>query len=178
MERRLSGRWERLEQGKARVLARVGGMDAGRREWRPGRDQWSAADVVEHLLRVEAEMRAALAKEPAPDRPRVVKPGFPLRWISLRVVMKTGSRVRAPVESILPTRQLPWHALLARWEEERRGWEEWLRASDPAILATPRFRHPYIGWMDVPHALTFAADHLEHHIGQLERIERSRRGRA
>jgi hypothetical protein len=133
--------------------------------------------VVEHLVLVEAGMQTALAKEPIPSRPRVVKPGFFLRWLGLRFALKVGVRIRAPVDAILPTRQLPWHALLARWEEQRRGFEEWLRASDPAIHQTPRFKHPIIGWLNVPGAVTFAADHLEHHLQQIGRIERAlRRG--
>jgi hypothetical protein len=89
------------------------------------------------------------------------------------VALKVGVRITAPTEIILPTQELQWHALLARWEEQRRAFEEWLRASDPRIHPRPRFKHPIVGWLNVPEAVTFAADHLEHHLQQVGRIERA-----
>lgn len=177
MERHLVGPWERMVQGKAAVLALVGKREAELREWRPGGDQWSMADVVEHLELVEKHMLAALAKDPDPARPRRWSRWRWPRWMGLRLAMKSGVRIKAPTEIILPTRQLPWHALLARWEEQRRAFEEWLRASDPAIHSRPRFRHPITGWLNVREALTFAADHQEHHLRQIRRIEAALRDR-
>ena len=72
-----------------------------------------------------------------------------LRFQGLRVALKTGIRIEAPIEAVLPRRELPWHALLSRWEERRRELEEWLLMVDPSILGTPRFRHPIAGWLDV-----------------------------
>ena len=177
MERHLAGPWERLVQGRSRLLDRVEARDQEFREWRPSPTAWSFADVVEHLELVETHMLSALAKEPDPGRPRRWSRWRRLRWIGLRVALKTGVRITAPTEIILPTRQLQWHALLARWEEQRRAFEEWLRASDPRIHPRPRFKHPIVGWLNVPEAVTFAADHLEHHLQQIARIERAfRRG--
>ena len=177
MERHLVRPWERLVHGKEQVLARVAKRDPEYREWRGGDGEWSLADVVEHLELVEKHMLSALAKDPDVTKPRRWSTWRRLRWIGLRAALKAGVRIKAPVEMILPTRQLQWHALLARWEEQRRAFEAWLRASDPAIHQRPRFRHPIVGWLNVPEAVTFAADHLDHHLRQIDRIERAlRRG--
>ena len=175
MERHLARPWERLVRGKEQVLACVAMRDPESREWRAGDGEWSLADVVEHLELVEKHMLSALAKEPDVTKPRRWSRWRRLRWMTLRVALKTGVRIKAPVEIILPTRQLQWHALLARWDEQRRAFEEWLRASDPAIHRRPRFRHPIVGWLNVPEAVTFAADHLDHHLQQIDRIERAQR---
>ena len=87
-----------------------------------------------------------------------------------------GVRIRAPVDAILPRRELAWEPLLAKWEAERTALGEWLERSDPRIHGAPRFRHPIAGWMDVSQAVTFAADHLDHHLQQVGRIERALRG--
>lgn len=173
MERHLVGPWERLVQGKVKLLDRVAAKSPELREWRGGPEEWSLADVVEHLELVEQHMLSALAKAPDVTKPRRWSRWRRLRWLGLRVALKTGVRIKAPVEMILPTRQLQWHALLARWEEQRRAFEEWLRSSDPAIHQRPRFRHPIVGWLNVRQALTFAADHLDHHLQQVARIERA-----
>ena len=96
-----------------------------------------------------------------------------LRFLGLRLALKGRVRIKAPVEAVLPTGELPWYALLSRWEEQRRGLEEWLLSVDPGLLQDPRFRHPIVGWLTVPQALTFTADHLEHHYPQIERFERA-----
>lgn len=172
MERRLAGPWQRLVGAKERLLAVVGKHPHEFRERRPTPVGWSIAEVIEHLVLVERGIAAALAKAPDPARPRVVRWDQGFRFLVMRVVLKVGVRIKAPVVEVLPTRELPWHALLSRWEEHRRGLEEWLLSADPAILGDARFKHPIVGWLTVPQALTFAADHLEHHLAQIGRIGR------
>jgi len=173
VERHLVGPWQRLVAGKEQVLERVGRHPAETRGERPRAGGWSLAEVVEHVVLVEGGLASALAKAPSPQRPRRFGRGQWFRFIGLRLALKAGVRIKVPVEAILPTGELPWHALLSRWEEQRRGLEEWLLSVDPRILQAPRFRHPIVGWLTVPQALTFAADHLEHHYPQLDRLGRA-----
>src|SRR5437868_12941320 len=159
--------------GKATLLERVGRHPPEIREERPKEGGWSRAEIVEHLVRSEGGMVTALAKPPSPDRPRSFPRGQGLRFLGLRAALRMGIRIKAPVESLLPTGELSWHAILSRWEEQRRAMEEWLLGVDPGILHDPRFRHPIVGWLTVPQALIFAADHIGHHLQQLGRLERS-----
>jgi DinB family protein len=175
VDRRLRGEWERLVRTKEAVLVRVGRHAPEAREHRPAPAVWSIGEVVEHLVLVEQGITSALAKAPDPSRPRIVPWDRSLRFLLLRLILKWGVRIKAPTPQILPTSETPWHALLARWEENRRTLEEWLLSVDPAIIPTPRFRHPIIGWLDVPRALTFMGDHLDHHQQQLGRLERKSR---
>ena len=117
-------------------------------------------------------MTSALAKEPAPDRPRVVAPGRWYRMPALRVALLTGFRIKAPVDTILPRGDTSWDELGTRWAAGRARLLEWLEGAPPTILEAPRFRHPIIGWLTVEQALTFAGDHLEHHRMQIDRLER------
>ncbi len=175
MERRLAGPWQRLVGAKERLLAGVGKHPREFRERRPTPAEWSIAEVIEHLVLVERGIAAALAKAPDPARPRVVRWDQGFRFLAMRVALKGGARIKAPTAVVLPTGELPWHALLSRWEVERRGFEEWLLSVEPEIIHTPRFRHPIVGWLDIPRALTFVGDHLDHHVGQIARIERGLR---
>lgn len=170
MERDLVRPWQRLVAGKAEVLAQAGRHGPEVRIERSPGGGWSLAEVVEHLVLVERGVGSALAMAPSPDRPRVVAPGRWFRFIALRVALRGGFRFKAPVKAILPTGELPWPDLVARWEDQRRELEDWLRAVDPAVLGCPRFRHPIVGWLTVPQTLTFAADHLEHHLPQIRRL--------
>jgi hypothetical protein len=161
-----------MERGKAAMLARLAALTPGVRERRPTESTWSLSDVVEHIVLAEGGMTSALAKDPSPERPRRFPPARRLRMLALRGVLLGGIRIRAPVTAILPTRELPWPELVARWDAQRERLRLWLERAQPPILSTPRFKHPIVGWMDVPQALRFAGDHLRHHFMQLGRIER------
>ena len=172
MEPVLEREWVRMDRGKAVMLARLTDLSPAARERRPTEASWSLSEVVEHVVRSEGGMTSALAKDPSPERPRKFPPARRLRMVALRMALLGGIRIRAPVTAILPTRELPWPELLARWDEQREKLRAWLEGAQPAILSTPRFRHPIVGWLDVPQALGFAGDHLKHHLMQLGRIER------
>ena len=172
MDRVLERGWSRLVAGKQEVIARVDRCPPEVRDRRPRADLWSMCDVVEHLVLSEGGMASALAKAPSPDRPRVVASGRWYRWPALRVALLGGLRFKAPVESILPRRELSWTELLGRWEKIRLDLGQWLEEAPAEVLGDPRFRHPIVGWLTVGQAVTFAGDHLEHHLAQIGRIAR------
>lgn len=172
MEPELEREWARMERGKAAMLARLAGRNSAVRDRRPAESSWSLADVVEHLVLAEGAMTTALAKEPSPERPRAFPPTRRLRMLALRGALLGGLRIRAPSTAILPTRASSWPDLLAQWDDQRQRLHAWLQQIQPSILCTPRFKHPIIGWLDVPQALCFAGDHLQHHLRQVRRIER------
>jgi len=162
-----------MADGKARILERVGRISPEARAWGPADGGWSAVDVVEHLVLVEEGVAAALAKEPSPERPRVLGAGgrFPF-WL-VRVVLLTGvRRIRVPVDLVVPKGGVTWEALTGRWNDQRARLERWVTEAPETVLTAPRFKHPIGGWLDVRGALTFTADHLVNHLRQIGRIER------
>lgn len=169
MHRSLAGPWGRLVAGKERLLARIDQIDPALRQRRPGPDRWSIVEVLEHVVIVETGIATALARDPSPDRPRRFA-GRWWRYPALRVVLSLGVKIRLPVESIAPTGRADQEELLGRWAEGRERLRQWLEGIDPMILGTPRFKHPIGGWLDVPQGVTFAGDHLFHHLPQIERV--------
>ncbi|MDP9143118.1 MAG: DinB family protein [Actinomycetota bacterium] len=169
MHRSLVGPWGRLVAGKGKLLERIAGIDPTPRQRRPGPDRWSIIEVLEHVVIVETGIASALMRDPSPDRPRRFA-GRWWRYPALRVVLGLGIRIRLPVESIAPTGNAEWEELQARWTEGRERFRHWLDGVEPPTLATPRFRHPLAGWLDLPQGVTFAGDHLTHHLPQVERV--------
>lgn len=169
MHRKLVGPWDRLVAGKERLLGRIAGIDPTIRQRRPDPDRWSVVEVLEHVIIVETGIAGALMREPSPERPRRFT-GRWWRYPTLRIVLALGVRIRLPVESIAPTGKAGWEPLQVSWTQGRERLRQWLDGIDPAILGTPRFKHPIVGWLDVPQGLTFAADHLAHHLPQIERV--------
>lgn len=170
METTIERAWRRLEEGREGVRTRVEGTAPERRVIRPTPTTWSMVDVVEHLVLVEDGIRTALAKDPTPDRPREVRWGRWWRFPTMRLVLKTGIRISAPTPAILPAGERSYESLLVDWERSRALLRTWLEGFDRRILGDPRFRHPLVGWLTIPQGITFAADHLEHHLPQLDRL--------
>jgi hypothetical protein len=169
MHRSLVGPWDRLVAVQGRLLERIAGIDPALRQRRPGPGRWSIVEVVEHVVIVETGIASALMRDPSPDRPRRFD-GRWWRYPALRLVLALGVRIRLPVESIAPTGSAGWEELQVRWSEGRVRLRQWLEGIDPKLLGTPRFKHPIGGWLDVPQGVTFAGDHLAHHIPQVERV--------
>lgn len=172
MDPRLTKQWDRMEERKARMVARVGGASTERRERRPTPTSWALVDVLEHCVLVEEGVTTALATDPIPEKPRQLGKGGKAPWWVIRLVLIANVRIKAPVERILPKRETTFPDLTARWERQRSTLQGWLEAQPTGVLSAPRFRHPLAGWLDVPQALTFISDHLIHHLAQLDRIER------
>lgn len=172
MDHRLAKPWDRMTARKERMVARVTAASAERRERRPTPTSWALVDVLEHCILVEEGVTTALATEPVPDKPRRLGKGGKAPWWVIRLVLIANIRIKAPVERILPKRESTLPELTARWERQRSTLHAWLEVQPGAVIAGPRFRHPLAGWLDVPQALTFVADHLDHHLAQLDRIER------
>lgn len=169
--------WARVIAGRERILARILGHPEEFREARPRPSTWSLVDIVEHLSLVDGGIGSALAKDPSPDRPRIVPPGRWWRFPALRGALAVGVRIRAPVDAILPRRDTPWQELVARWTGGHGALEQWLGRVPTGILSAPRFKHPIVGWLTVRQALLFMGDHHRHHLRQIGRVERSlRRG--
>ena len=162
-----------LDAQKGSMLTYVGEWPA---EWlgvRPAADSWSALEVLDHVVRVEAGItRAAMAgmKEPHPlgvrDR---------LGFLMVERIFLSRYRVKVPgvVAQVLPGRNLELGEIGVRWESARR---EFLRLTEECAATGVRgglFRHPVSGWMSFEQVLRFFSVHLVHHQYQLQRIRKS-----
>ena len=176
MHSSLDAQWQRMRDGKARTIERVARFSDAERGRPPVDGGWSALDVVEHLVLVEEGVTGALAKEPSPERPRILGAGGRVPFWVVRLILLTGiRRIRVPVDLVVPKGGVTWEALTGRWNDQRARLERWVTEAPEKILAAPRFKHPIGGWLDVRGALTFSADHLVNHLRQIGSIERGLR---
>lgn len=177
MHRSLAAAWARVIAGRERIVAQVAGYPREFRERRPGPAAWSINEIVEHLTLVDGGVGSALAKEPSPERPRIVPPGRWWRFRALRGALFIGLRIRAPVDAILPRGEISWEEIVTRWAGGHARLEGWLANVPTEILRDPRFRHPIVGWLTIRQALFFMGDHQLHHLNQIQRVERALEGR-
>lgn len=173
MTHRLSRRLDQLEAATEQLLASAEALGP-RAHTRPGPGQWSAAQVVHHLLVTETAIIGQVEKklgQAAAGRPSLTDS---LQALLVRVALRLpGVRVRAPrgVGELTETTAIgPLPALRAEWAAARRRLERLLHELPGSHLHQSVFRHPRAGQMNIDQTLTFILDHVLHHQQQLGRI--------
>ncbi|AEB11106.1 DinB family protein [Marinithermus hydrothermalis] len=153
-----------LERSRREVLEVVEGLDEARFFRKPEPEAWCAAEVLEHIARVEdsaarviRRLRRAVGGEPLPQvrvAPGRFRPDG--RAVAPEVVAPKGGLSRAEVLRMLGAARA---FLLAE-----------VHASEEVLEAPVTFPHPFFGALTALGWLRVAAFHERHHLRQLRRI--------
>ena len=159
-----------LEQQKDEVLADVSAWSAARLAYRPAPTAWSAAEVLDHLVRVEREILAAAEHGLVAPHRRGVRDRVGVALLDW--LFRSDRRVRVPtsVPEVLPAQDADLVTVRREWDAARRDLGRFLAALTPGQRGAGVFRHPVAGWMSVPQVLQFFWVHTHHHGFQLARL--------
>lgn len=176
MNHRLHLRFEQLERTTNQLLAQAEALGT-RASTPPGPGQWSAAQVVQHLLVAETGISQYLDKKLAQTE-ELEKSGWGAFFRSqlLRVLLRVPFlRFAAPpkLKALTPTEVAPLAELRTEWEGVRRRLERTLNEYPSPLLNRAIFKHPRSGMLTIYQTLDFMVDHVLHHQGQLNRITRA-----
>lgn len=169
---------EQLDRATANALAATEAL--GPRAYvAPAPGEWTAAQVIHHLLTAEKTIVLALRKALATDHG-----GFRLRTLGSRVrgiLLRLGLRLPGlrfkvppslppppPAEAIEPLPELQ-----VKWAGIRRELEQVLHEFPGSKLHHTVFRHPRAGWLTIGQTVTSVLDHTLHHQQQLNRIKKA-----
>jgi len=154
------------------MLARVSAWPAELQTRNPVEGEWSALQVLDHLVRTERGMCAMSAKGLAAPQKIGVKDrvGFEI----VERVFRSRRRVKVPEpvqHLILPGEGLELERIEAEWCEVREKLAKLMCKAEGCRDGV--FRHPVGGWMSFEQVLRFFSVHIMHHEYQLERIEKA-----
>jgi hypothetical protein len=165
-----------LTQARGRFLTELAGVDEGRFSRVPRGETWSAAHIVEHLVRVETRVvrgaRHAVEKG-SPVRP---SPWDPLRKLPLRTGLADLLRIRtvAGADPVLdPPAPLARAEQLERFAATRTATDLFLTQLRGRDLSRIWLRHPFFGAFTLPEMMGWLAWHEDRHRKQLVRIRRA-----
>ncbi|NVO85899.1 DinB family protein [Hymenobacter terrestris] len=174
MNHRLHLRLERLERATNHLLATVEEMGK-QATVAPGPEQWSAVQVVQHLLVAETGVGQYIEKklrEADKLRPTGLA-GF-LKSRLLRLALRLpGLRFKVPryLAELTPAEVPALPELRTQWETTRRQLERLLNEYPSKLLSRAIFKHPRSGMLTIHQTLDFMLDHVLHHQKQVERIQ-------
>jgi hypothetical protein len=158
---------KRLDAVHERLATTVNAVDPALLSKRPAENEWSIAEVVEHLCLVEGAVMGYLESEL--DQPPV-KVGFLAKLKPMRIVSLRFKRLQAP-KMVRPSDNLPsMEELLKKYDHLRQKTKRICNEAGHARLAQIRFKHPYFGDLDGTAAVSMIAFHEQRHLKQIRDI--------
>ncbi|TGE29019.1 DinB family protein [Hymenobacter metallicola] len=176
MNHRLHLRFEQLEHATTRLLDQAQAL-GDKAHQQPGPGQWSAAQVVQHLVVAETGIGQYIDKKIMQEE-ELGKSGF-LTFVRSRVLRAALRlpflRFKAPkyLASLTPETAPPLPELRTEWARIRRQLERTLNEFPSPLLNRDIFKHPRSGMLNIYQTLDFMVDHVLHHQKQLERISKA-----
>jgi uncharacterized damage-inducible protein DinB len=166
----------KIEQQKADLLAQISPWSPARLTHCPAPGQWSVAQMLDHLVKVESEITAAAKR--GWNRPQRIRLRDRVGFLFLDQLFRTRVRVKVPVSApqVLPARDLQVSAVCQRWCDVRTEIAALISLATADQLQRGIFRHPVSGWMSLPQLLSFFSVHIRHHRAQLERLAAASEG--
>lgn len=166
-------RLDTLTRQKKGMLRQLSGWSEAQLSFRPNPTQWSALDMLDHLVKVEKAAHAAVFKNLPRGHPITLKDRLGAQAVF--AVMRSPIRVKVPAAAsvVLPEQTADLPKIEAHWNNVRQEILELLNSLQPPQFQVGLFRHPVSGWMTITGALTFLSVHLKHHEYQLDRIRQT-----
>ena len=134
---------------------------------RPSENEWSIAEVVQHLCLAEQhvlkDLKKGLATEPA-------KVGFFKKLIPMRIISWRLVRVKAP-KAVSPNNNTPaMDELMRSYDQVRVDLKHLCADYGGDRLKEIRFKHPFLGDIDGAAAVSMLGFHEERHYKQIREI--------
>jgi hypothetical protein len=158
---------KRLDAVHQQLTSAVNAVDPAILAKRPAENEWSVAEVVEHLCLVEgAVMNYLQAKlDQPPVKISFLKKFLPMRIVSLRVKRLQAPKIVQPSNNLPPVDQL-----LKKYNTLRANTKEVCIKQGRERLSGVCFKHPYFGDMDGAAAVSMIAFHEQRHLKQIREI--------
>jgi len=159
-------RLDRIHQKLIATIAPIGAEEFSRR---PAPEQWSVAEIVQHLYLVEdrviKDLRRGLAHEPQ-------RVGLLRRLIPTSIVASRLLRVKAP-SAVNPLAVLDKDTAIENFQQARNSLSELCATQGPARFRQIVFNHPFLGRIDGVATVSFVGYHERRHHKQILEVLRN-----
>jgi uncharacterized damage-inducible protein DinB len=162
----------RIETRRRELLAEADRLTVEQLTFRPTPNDWSALEVLEHLVKVEE----AIAPRIRPRDPRTLMEAARVKAAirAMRLAAGVGVRLKVPVQTIVPLGGVTLSDLVHRWEAAQEAMRRALEGFGPGDWSRPMMRHTVLGRLTPAEGLAFIHWHIGHHRRQIHRLRRAR----
>lgn len=160
---------------RAEILRAVSLIPEPWRDCRVSPEAWSAAEVLEHLHRVESKIARLFASAIARAKAAGVEPerenGSVMNSLDSFELLDRGGRIPAP-EPVRPRGAVTASQAIAALVESRHALLSALTAGDGLALGTITQPHPLLGPLNLYQWVLFVGQHEARHAGQIRELAR------
>lgn len=161
----------RLEQQREEFCAWIEKASPAVQHQKPAPDQWSAAQVLYHLAKVDQQVVTGLEKKLSTGKAlRPVRFATKVRSLLLNMFLKLPLKFKAPPAVREVPEQVSLTNVMQEWKETREKLHRILTAYPTQQLRKEVFFHPRAGMLTMPQTLAFLVEHTEHHRRQMKRL--------
>ena len=155
---------KRLDAVHAQLKTTISGVEPALLSRRPAENEWSVAEVIEHLCLVEGAVMKGIKSKLAqpPVKVSFLKKFFPMRIVSLRMKRLQAPKYVQPAD-VLP----PMDELMKKFDAVRASTKDLCIKEGPERLSQVCLKHPYFGDMDGAAAVSMVAFHEQRHLKQI-----------
>ena len=156
----------RLDSTHQKLLETIGRIEPDVFRQRPSSDEWSVAEIVQHLClveeRVSKELERAIASPPR--RPAFLKRLIPTSIVSLRLI-----RVKAP-KAMNPIVESGKEECVENYNRARAALKDLCAQHDRNRFKNIVFKHPFLGEIDGVATVSFVGYHEQRHLKQIKEV--------
>jgi hypothetical protein len=155
---------KRLDRVHEKLTTAINCVDPALLSKRPAENEWSVAEVVEHLCLVEGAVMNFLKSKlnDPPMKVSFVKKLLPMSIVSLRVKRLEAPKIVRPAADLPPMPEL-----LKKYDALRANTKEVCIKEGRERLSQICFKHPFFGDMDGAAAVSMIAFHEQRHLKQI-----------
>ena len=159
---------KRLDSVHQKLIETVSPIEPALFSKRPSKDEWSVAEIVQHLCLVEErvikDLERAIAKEPQ-------SVGFLRRLVPTSIVSSRLLRVKAP-KAMNPVAVLEKDVAINNFNRARNSLKQLCATHGHDRFRKLVFKHPFLGDIDGVATVSFVGYHERRHHKQIREVLR------
>ena len=163
----LTSKLRNYQDANARLVALIDEMTEAQRYYKHTPEEWSAIEVAHHLSTSEYGILQQVQTPHPKARKQTLKGN--LRNLALRAFMKSGKKAKAPSRLPQPDNSIAWEKLRGRLTKVAAEYDAVVAALPTDKQGYTVFKHPRAGLLTMSQTLDFLADHIKHHLPQVQR---------
>jgi len=159
-----------LQFDKTKILNYLENLNNVTLNIKPGKDKWSLAQTLFHIIKGEQYVFISLLNSVKPDTElENVGLSSSVKFFILKSALKTNIKFKAPPIARKVPESVNVNELLSKWNKIRTGINEVCLNIPKDKLNKGVFKHPYVGLINLNQTLDFLVFHLKHHLKQIEK---------
>jgi len=162
-----------LDSYKKAILTDFNSLNLSQLHFKPGKNEWSLIQIVEHLVLSEMASTNYVSKKLL--NTNLLKGDSPItkfRFSLLNLLMKSPFKFNAPSKAkIIPSQRPKLSDLELKWNIARQTMHKIIESNNETVLDKLIWKHPFAGRFNFNEMLNFCLIHLKRHFKQMMEIK-------